>query len=371
MNKTITTYMETKGYDTKTKIIKNYFDTVHFNHPEWVPCRLSILPATWLQHREKVEEIVLSHPKLFPDYKKGQKNFNEMTDGLFKEGIITDNWGCTWKNVKDGMIGYCIKSPLENWNDFETYRPPDPLTQSDYHSQPDWTELKKSFEKIKTEKGLAQGGLPHGFMYMRVCYYLRGFENFMMDIAHDEPRLKHLLEMVLEYNLAVIHQYLECGVELMIFGDDLGIQASLPMSPTQWRKYLKPCYSKLFGICQDRGVDVYFHSDGHILEIMDDLIETGISIINPQIRANTLDGIEKIMKGKICIELDLDRQLFPFATPGEIRHHILESFNRLYSKEGGLTLLAEISPDVPLENVNTICDVFEEIGGPGIWNKII
>jgi len=120
----------------------------------------------------------------------------------------------------------------------------------------------------------------------------------------------------------------------------------------------------MFKPCREAGSHVAFHSDGHILDVVGDLIEAGVTVINPQIRANTLEGIVSTLKGKVCINLDLDRQLFPFAKPQEIRKHIEEAVSRLGSKDGGLMLSAEVGPDVPLENIEAICKTFEELCTP-------
>jgi len=96
------------------------------------------------------------------------------------------------------------------------------------------------------------------------------------------------------------------------------------------------------------------------LEVVGDLIDAGVTVINPQIRANTSEGIAKTMKGQICVNLDLDRQLFPFATPSGIREHVKAAVIRLGSRDGGLMLSAECGPDVPLENIEALCRAFEE-----------
>ena len=145
----------------------------------------------------------------------------------------------------------------------------------------------------------------------------------------------------------------------------MGMQDSLPISPTDWRRCLGPCFESIFGRCRDRGIYVYLHSDGHIIEIIPDLVKCGVTVINPQIRANTLEGLVEYAKGDVCINLDLDRQLFPFATTAQIKAHIREARDHLYSPDGGLMLHAECAPDVPLENIKAICEALEEAGcGP-------
>ena len=96
-----------------------------------------------------------------------------------------------------------------------------------------------------------------------------------------------------------------------------------------------------------------------MIPVISDLIEAGVTVVNPQIRANGLDNLVRECKGKVCVNLDLDRQLFPFATPEEIDAHIREAIEALGSEEGGLMLSAECEPDVPLENIRAICEAFE------------
>ncbi len=200
-------------------------------------------------------------------------------------------------------------------------------------------------------------------------YYLRGFENLMIDFATDDPRIHEVIGIIQKYSAAVAKKYLELGAEFMWFAEDLGMQTSLPVSPKMWRKFVKPTYEAVVGPCRDKGVPAFLHSDGHILEIIPDLIDVGIRVLNPQIRANGLEGLKKVAKGKVALSQDLDRQLFPFGTPDEIETHIEEVFRSLYSKKGGLMLQAECGPDVPLENIEAICRAYERLCQPPDLSK--
>ena len=132
------------------------------------------------------------------------------------------------------------------------------------------------------------------------------------------------------------------------------------MSPETWRKYLKPCFASIYKPIRDAGHYIYMHTDGHILEIIPDLVDAGVNVVNPQVRANGLEALARVCKGKVCVSLDLDRQLFPFCTPADIEAHVRESVETLGSPEGGLWLTAEVGPDVPLENVDAICSAVEK-----------
>ena len=350
-------------FNNHNKYTENFLQAVEFRYSKWIPCMVSIMPATWIKYKEEVEKIVLGHPKLFLHYEKG--DFKKIKlNRAYQKGRWKDVWGIVWDNIEEGLDSAPVEdeAPLRNWESLANYQAPDPLLLDWFGEKIDWEKRKTQLEQAKREGNLAAGSLVHGFMYMWL-YYLRGFTNLMMDVATGEPKLEHLIKMVLEYNLKLVNKWIEIGAEIIYFGDDLGLQKSLPISPSDWRKYLKSCYAEMFGVCKKAGAYVYLHSDGRILKIIDDLIECGVSII----RANGLEELEKVAKGKVCIHLDLDRQLFPFATPREIKRHIWKVVQVLGLRKGGLMLHAECEPDVPLENIETICQVLEEVGtGPSM-----
>ena len=333
---------------------ENYLRTIEFRYPEWIHCTVALMPGTWARYREDLEDLVVRHPIIFGPYKKGSRDFDSFGTS-YTEGTYTDAWGCTWANIRSGLDGQVVGHPIKSWDEVKSYEAPDPMAEHD------WGKIGEDLRKAREQGRLASGGgLPHGFMFQRL-YYLVGFEELMMGFADDLPEVRLLIQKVFSHNMAVISKYLELGANFMSFGDDMGNQTRLPISPAHFRKYLiEPCFSKLFGACKDIGAHVYLHSDGHILEIIGDLVECGVTVINPQIRANTLDGLVKECKGKVCVNLDLDRQLFPFCTPRDIDEHIKEATMKLGSREGGLMLHAECEPDVPLENIEAICQSLEK-----------
>ena len=351
------------SYKDRNKRTINYLKAITFDHPAWTPCRVGLMPATWIKYRDELEALVLAHPRIFPGYKKGDQDFDQLYNPLYEPGRHTDCWGTVWNNIERGLDSHPVEFPLQDWAALDTYTPPDPLRDNTFGPR-DWELAKQTLDDAKQRGDLAVGGgLMHGFMYMRL-FYLRRFENLMIDIATGDARLQKLIHIVEQYNTAVIRQYLALGAEMMSFGDDLGLQRSLPISPAAWRKYIKPSYTRMFGECRKAGLSIYLHTDGHILDIIPDLIETGVGVLNPQFRANGLQGIKEIARGRVALDQDLDRQLFPFATPAQIEDHIGEVFKELVLPEGGLMLYAECEPDVSLENIDTICTALEKTCNP-------
>jgi uroporphyrinogen decarboxylase len=307
-----------------------------FAYPETIPVSVGILPAAWMKYREALDKLVCSHPAIFGECKVGERDYDAVHTSTYVMGCHIDVWGCVWSNLTTGMESIVTQHPVPTRADVRKLKMPE-----------------------------VDAGFPHGFMYLRLLD-LRGFEEVMLDFAEEPPELKMLIDTVLAYNLRqakiLLAELAARGEKgsIVVFGDDLGMQHQLAISPKIWRQYLKPCFTQIYMPFRDAGYYVYMHTDGHILEIIPDLVDSGVNVVNPQIGANGLDNLVEVCKGKVCVDLDLDRQKFPFFSPRDIDDHIHEAVDKLGSPAGGLWLKAEIGQDVPLANIAAIFDALDK-----------
>ena len=312
-------------------VTENLIKAATYQYPEQIPVVVGILPSAFIRYGDELKRVLAKYEEVAGSSWQNYDLHQEL-DTAYRKGSFTDEWGCVWSNACDGMCSIVTEHPIKTREDIYTMKIP-----------------KDGF------------GVGHGLMYLRLLD-LRGFEEAMIDFFEEPPELQMLIDNVLNYNLRQIKIKLEKDNEKMIvLGDDLGMQHSLTIGAEKWRKYMKPCFAAIFKLCKDDGRLVFMHSDGCIYEIMPDLRECGADIINPQFRANGLDNLERVCKGKIPIHLDLDRQMFPFATPAEIRRHMEECVKRLYLPEGGLGVSIEISHDYPLENIEALLETADKL----------
>ena len=300
--------------------------SLRFETPEFIPVSAGILPAAWMQYRSELEAIVDRYKDVVRVGKPADGDYDAV-GGTYREGEHIDEWGSVWSNIQHGMESFVTGHPVATREAVHTLQQPE-----------------------------RDAGLPHGFMFLRLTY-LRGFEETMIDFAEEPPELQRLIDTVLAYNLRQGQLRLDSlgpDPRLIYFGDDLGMQDALPMHPDVWRKYLIPCFRQIYAPFVEAGHYVYMHSDGHIWEIIPDLIDCGVNVINPQIRANGFDSLARVCKGKVCVDLDLDRQMFPFCSPEDIDAHVREAVETLGAPEGGLWLKAELNFEIPLENIEAI-----------------
>jgi len=314
---------------------ERYFRNMALEGDPSVHSHVSITYPVWAQYGERLNwmEKFSPHVSVGISRSSGRKANSE----------VTDRWGCHWIYPLEALDGVCIGHPVASWPDLAAYQPPNP---DDFT---DWKQAKINAENTKSRGGIAHGGTDHGFIFLRLTY-LRGFDNFMLDVGAERPELDELIRVVENYWFEIARRWIEAGVDVIGFGDDLGLQTMLPISPESWRRYIKPSYKRIFSYCRSNGVYVSLHTDGYIVDIIPDLIECGVSTLNPQDLVNGLDNIHKLAKGKVFIHLDIDRQnITVFGKPEEVDAHILNCIKTLGSPKGGLSTVWGVYPATPIE----------------------
>jgi len=340
---------------------ENYLRNASFQYPEFTPMHIGISGASWDQWRDEMEVVVARHPKIWPDFEKGKRDWGtvDFGGGYTAGERFKDAWGCVWETSINGIEGVVVEAPLDPWENWDSWQAPDPLKTAD-RGPVDWDEIRRETADKKQRGDLTGGGLPHGFLFMRLTY-LRGFENMMLDMALEHPKLWKLIDVLYDHNRVLVDQYLDMGVDMMSIGEDLGTQTASIISPEMFRKYCKPTYEKLLEPCRERDMHVMQHSDGYIMDLIDDLMMAGVTIINPQDLCNGIENLRREFKGKVCIRLDVDRQtVVPYGTRQEIRDLIEEEVRVLGSKKGGLEFICGIYPPTSPDNVDAVACAFEE-----------
>lgn len=339
----------------------NVLKSVRFETPEYIPMVFHINAACWNHYPQNaLHELMADHPFLFPNFKPTVEQIVPNYGPNQRAGqFYTDNWGCVWETSEDGITGTVTKHPLSSWEQFDSYAPPDPETQTGLKPV-NWSEIAALFAHARANGQLIKGGLCHGHTFLQLCN-IRGYENLIFDMADAKPILWQLIQMVEDFNMVIVKRYLELGAEWMSYPEDLGMQVGPMLSPEYFRKYIKPSYQRLMAPAREAGTIVHIHSDGDIRQLAEDLIDGGGEVINLQDLVNGIDWIAEKFAGKVCIDLDIDRQkITPYGSPQQIDTLIREEVEKLGSRKGGLMMIYGLYPGVPLENVKALMNAMEK-----------
>ena len=313
---------------------------VKFERPDRIPVDLWTVPAVYLRHGRAVDGLLHQHPTDF-----ARRDWDpEGMDGRLRAGRYVDEWGCLWENKAEGYFGMVAKLPLEDYRALDSLRPPFEWMEDDVR--------KGTSEHPQPGKFWLGWG---GDFFHRMCW-LRGMEKVMFDLMDGSPELYRLREMLLDFFARQVTLVSKTDVDGICFADDFGSQQQLLIPPSLWRSFIKPVYRDILGICKSAGKLVFFHSDGNILEIMDDLIELGVDALNCQVWC--MGGPEVLGKrfaGKLTFWGELDRQsTIPHGTPDDIFRAARRMKEHLGLETGGLIGQGEVDGLTPLENIEAI-----------------
>mgnify|MGYP001140575242 CR=1 FL=1 len=341
----------------------NTLRAIRFERPEHIPVVFWINPACWHHYRpEALLELMAGHPILFPHFEAETFRIPAPAPWERASTPYTDAWGCAWETTDDGITGTVTQHPLADWDVFARFTPPDPAGTNGMMVM-DWSRETSEAREIIAQGKSCVGSLEHGHTFQRLCY-LRGYENLLLDMMDEEARLGSLIDVVETFSAGIVQRYLDAGTAIVCYPEDLGAQTGPLISPALFRKFIKPVYQRLTALTRRAGGLVHMHSDGNIRDLADDLIASGVDALNLQDLVNGVDWIAANLKGRVCIDLDVDRQqVTRFGTPAQIDALLRQEVETLGSPEGGLMLIYGLYPGTPMENIKAVMDAMERYAG--------
>jgi len=221
-------------------------------------------------------------------------------------------------------------------------------------------QLREGAKRLRqqTDKAILGG---FGGNLLETGQFLYRNDNFFMLLAGEPAKAHKFLDDLVEIHLANLEKYLGAvgdSIDIIKFGDDLGMQSGPQVSPRMYREFFKPRHKLMWTRAKQlANVVVMLHCCGGVRELLPDLIDAGLDAINPvQISCAGMDAAE--LKAEFGKEMvfwggGCDTQtLLPNATPEEVRRHVKEQV-RILSPGGGFVFqqVHNILAYVPPRNI--------------------
>ena len=249
-----------------------------------------------------------------------------------------------------------IKSAMQESMWHTVVSPPGPLGDGPEGEQ----LLRKSARKLRQSTDRAIIGLFGGNL-LETGQMLYRNDKFLLMLAMDPPAVHDFLDRLTEIHMQDLERFLGAvgdSIDIILFGDDLGMQSGPQMSPEMYREYFKPRHQMMWSLAKElANVKVMLHCCGGVRELLSDLIDAGLDTINPvQITARGMEagqlkkdfGREIVFWGGGCDT----QQVLPNGSPQEVYDHVTTQLEIL-SPGGGFVFqqVHNILPEVPIENI--------------------
>jgi uroporphyrinogen decarboxylase len=215
-------------------------------------------------------------------------------------------------------------------------------------------------------RDLAVGGAMAVTLFETV-WQLRGMEELFVDFRFNPEFASYLLDRMTEIRCDEARFFAGQDVDVLVLGDDISMQTGMMMSLPMWRTWFKGRTARI--IAEARAVKpdlpVFYHTDGNPEAVIPELIEIGITILNP-VQPECIDpvmvkrryGDRLALWGTIGIQTTL-----PFGTPDDVRREVKTRVETL-GADGGLVLgpTHVVEADVPWANLVTLYEAIEAYG---------
>lgn len=201
-------------------------------------------------------------------------------------------------------------------------------------------------------------------------WWLRGMEAFLMDLATDPILAEAVIQHVERHTTALALASAEAGVDVLCFYDDAGTQRGMQISPSTWRRYIKPAWGRVLEVVRTKHPEVRFflHSCGAIDPIVPDIVELGFHMLHP-IQPECMDfaGIWREYGRDIALAACISAQrTLPFGSPQEVKREIARMAGIVEKNRRAILMPSNrIQPETPWENVAAFVAACRGVRGLG------
>jgi uroporphyrinogen decarboxylase len=231
--------------------------------------------------------------------------------------------------------------------------PPGPITAGPEGSH----VLIEGAKRLRASTDRAIIGLFGGNL-LEVGQFLYRNDNFFLLLAGEPERADDFLDHVVEHHLRNLEDYLtKVGpyIDIIVFGDDLGMQTGPQISPAMYRKFFKPRHARMWKRAKElASVKIMLHCCGGVRELLPDLIDAGLDAINPvQITCSGMEasGLKRDFGDRLTFwggGCDT-REILTRGTPDQVRTHVQQQIRTMHQGGGFVfqqvhNILADVSP---------------------------
>jgi uroporphyrinogen decarboxylase len=220
--------------------------------------------------------------------------------------------------------------------------------------------LREGAGRLRKQTDRAILGLFGGNLLEIGQYFYRN-DNFFMLLAGDPDRAHRFLDQLVSIHLANLDRFLAAVngcVDVVLFGDDFGMQQGPQISQAMYREFFKPRQKILWGRVKERTeAKVMLHCCGGVRELLPDMIEAGLDAINPvQISCRGMSAGE--LKEDFGRQLTFwgggcdTREVLIHGTSAQVREHVRRQIET-WRPGGGYVFqqVHNIMADVPPANI--------------------
>ncbi len=299
---------------------------------------------------------------------------------VLRPGATVDWWGALSRSTPNrmwrqqtpdgtsydlwGHVIRIVENPTGAYEEYPVWPLVDAMSVEDLKNypwpEPDWWDFSPLPEVIRQLDARGEYHLRFRIgSVFEVGWQLRGLQEMLMDLVLQPEIPRYIMERLTDVYVENTERVLALAgdrLDMVYLYDDVATQNGLMISANMWREFIRPCHARIIEVAKRHGLPVMYHCDGAIYPLLGELIDMGVSVINP-VQSDAAGMEPQRLKDDFGDRLsfhggiDIMRTL-PRGTADEVRNEVSERI-RVLGNGGGYVLASShhIQSDTPLTNV--------------------
>ncbi len=264
-----------------------------------------------------------------------------------QNNLYSDSEKRNWAQLEKGLIS--------NWNEFDRYSWPDPDSVNYTCLEIASKSLPKGMKIITGTNGAFEA-----------TWMIMGFRTFCLNLKENPELVEKVFLKTGEILTRIFKKASSFeNIDAMWVSDDIAYTSGLTISPEIYRKNLFPWYEEMALICKEKELPFIFHSDGNLIEVIDDLIAIGFNALHPvEPKAMDIRELKNKYENKLCLigNIDLGYTLTR-GTPENVEEEVKLRIKEIGRNSGYCVGSSNsITGYVPLENYTAMLNAVFKYG---------
>ena len=337
--------------------------TLHHQEPDRVPLVEMLVDYPIMSQylgREITDDDVAGQVEFWTE---AGYDFVPLTVGIMRPGGITKD-----SQISKVIENYFLNNGPEKDDAWNIWAKPRIHTESDLETFP-WNALANINVDHFYE---AQEYLPAGMKIMALSgkiftssWMLMGFENLCLNLGQKPAFVQHVMDSVARIQLLGLKRIAEIPSVAGVWAvDDLAFGSGPILNPATYRKYLFPWYEEFGHVCRQNDLYFFFHTDGVIWEILEDLIGLGIDAIHPiDPTCLHIEEVKEKVCGRVAVIGNISNQILEEGTPEEVSSLVKHRLKSIAPGGGYLLGSGNTVPDwAKIENYRAMVGTCHQFG---------
>lgn len=266
----------------------------------------------------------------------------------------------TTRDYANWLVEHPVKDFAAEMPRYEEYFFGDPRSS-------DLSEIRQVLSGVG-EKGLVTPCVGDLFTSFLGSVRSGGMTEVIYDLTDHEKDCERLREKYIDQLTGLTEHILENTDTQAIFLNS-GYSGPPIVSPALYRRWDKPVLQAVCGVCKKHNVPLHLHQHGHLLAVIDDIVDSGVSIVcplllPPQGDVGDLAALKRRYGDKIALKGNVD----PFATllkgtPQDVEREVQHCL--MAAAKGGGFILGTADSTIkgtPFENIQAFVEAGRKYG---------